>query len=110
MQGSIEEKRRLVISLLTQSHGGLSYSQLNGKCIFFINIFSEKISGKLKNLFFPADFIEHVGRPIAENDRTAKLELSRMANVVKFGEKYLTNSDRSAHVCRRQTITPSYER
>lgn len=54
-------------------------------------------------LSFPDEFFEHVGQQITEK------ELESMSESVKFFEGgYLTLSQRSAHVSRRENITPQY--
>lgn len=45
--------------------------------------------------------MEHVGRPIAATKEKIRQELSEMENVILFEGKYLTNSEKSAHVCRQ---------
>lgn len=56
-------------------------------------------------MFFSDDFISFVGRPIALSESMSQQELTNMQKVIKFDNKYLKNSKRSAHVCRRNYLT-----
>lgn len=50
---------------------------------------------------FSDEYNEHVGQPIAATKSKAKEELKQMENIIQFEGRYLTNSENSAHVCRK---------
>lgn len=98
-QINFDEKRRLIISILTQYHGVRTLEQLNGE-FFELNLL--KIEGIILFwIFLKDEFIEYVGQPIAASKEEMMEQLARMPNVIKFEGGYLTTSAKSAHICRR---------
>lgn len=103
-----ETKRRLVISVLNQNHGGFTYQELNG-ANFFFDIQCFWINYYYYFVFnFLDQYREQVGESINSSTKKAKQELAQMKDVVLFVGKYLSTSRASQHVCRSMEITPKY--
>lgn len=105
-----EEKRRIVVSILTQKHGGYTFPDLAGILSYRFHAM-HTISILFLNSFnfqcVVAEFYDHTGRTIALSQRVAERELRRMQDVVRIGALYLTTSSKSKHVCRSDKITPN---
>lgn len=105
-QISNDEKRRLVVSILTCYHGGRTLRQLNSR-FFFIYIFSSFVHLFIHLyifitfLIFSGEYKEHVGQQIADTALEAEKLLETMHDVILFEGRYITTSEKSAHVYRR---------
>lgn len=108
-----EEKRRIIVSILSLYHGGRTNSELQGNFLWIFSILSNHFSFLINFLIlylFSADYREFTGRRIGPTYEAERRMLNEMRDVVYYRGQYLSTSQRSKHVVQRNDTRPDYAR